>query len=162
MHGDGGPPQTPAADHDLLDAGVADHHPGGAGRLRVGEVGAGAAEATGVLVDVQEHGEPAVQGLGVGREVGGDVAEHRRGELGVRSFSAEDPAVRYVPGRGREGPGNLVPVRGGVHTRVQRPPGARTAAGDLHQQPHQLTACKRRCGSPLAASQSSSTPRTGP
>lgn len=117
---------------------VADHHPRGSGRGPIGKVGAGPTEAAGVLVHVQQNGETAVQVSGTTVEVGGDVAEHRGGELGIGTSPAEERPVHHFPtGRG-EGPGGLVAVRGCVHARVQRPPLPRTAAGDLHQQPHQV------------------------
>lgn len=89
--------------------------------------------------------------------------------IAAASLESELPLPRSDPSTtsplaGGEGPGGLVAVRGCVHARVQRPPFPRTAAGDLHQQPHQCPASsyRRRCGRARAASQSSNTPRMGP
>jgi hypothetical protein len=105
------------------------------GRRRVGQVGAGATEAARVLVHVEEYRQPAAQGAGVGVQLVRDPAEHRRGQLGVGGAPAAQPAVDDLAGVRRERPGALVAVGGGVHAGVQRPPGARPPALDLHEQP---------------------------
>lgn len=81
VDGDGCSPEAAAADDHLVHAGVADHYPLRPCCLGAVQVGECTAERAGVLVHVEEHGQPAGECPGFIAQVGGDVAEHGGGEL---------------------------------------------------------------------------------
>jgi hypothetical protein len=158
VHRDPGPPQAAPADRHLVQARAAGHHPGRAGGRRPGETGPGSPEAAVLLVGVEQYGEPAAR-LTV--RLRRQVAEQGGGGPGAgpalpcsRPCPDVQPAVRDVPGAGRERPGRrLVAAGRGVHASARRPPGAGTPAGEPHRERDRASR-RRRCGRPRPASRS--------
>jgi hypothetical protein len=95
------------------------------------EVAFGAAEVAGVLVDVEEQVQAAVQVAGRGGQAGGDVAEDRDAGFGIGAAASPQPAAFDDPGCWWVGPGGLVAERCGVQARVQDPARAGIGTADF-------------------------------
>ncbi len=110
------------ADNEFVHAGVADHHPGHVARCPVTlEVLLRAAETAGVLVEVEQQHQGAVQLVGYRGQPDGEVAKDRDGDLGVRAAAAPQPPVVDDPRGGRMDPGVLVTEGRGVQAGIQYP-----------------------------------------
>ena len=83
VHVDAGAQHAPAPGDHVVQARVADHHPVGPARGgRALEVGFRAAEAPGVLIDVEQQHHAAAQARRV-PQPGGNVGEDRGPRLGI-------------------------------------------------------------------------------
>ena len=114
---DGRAVEAACADHDLVVARVADHRPSDV-RI-VSEEGLGAGEAARVLVAVEKDGESALELVGDGDQLGGQVGEDRDGHLRVGGAAPVELASFNVTGRWRVVPGALIAEGRRVQARVQ-------------------------------------------
>ena len=84
VHVNAGAQHAPAPRDHVVQARVADHHPVNPARsARVLEVGFRAAEAPGVLIDVEQQHHAAAEAARRVPQPGGDVGEDRGSRLGI-------------------------------------------------------------------------------
>lgn len=112
---------TTAADDGLVEAGIADHHSGNWRQVRIGNERASSAEATGVFIDVQQHSQRYVQGLGTSGDREREMTERRGSRLGIRRAAPAKPAINDLACGRRERPCVLVTERSCVETGVLQP-----------------------------------------
>jgi hypothetical protein len=121
-----------SADDELVHAGVADHDSCHIARCAGAfEVAPGPAEASGVLVNVEQQDEAAMYLAGHGGQADGDMAEDRCTGLGVGAPASPEPAVLDQCRSRCECPGALVAERRGIQARVKHPPRSGPGSADL-------------------------------